>query len=266
MPRVVFCVSRLWSPGALTDEEIGMSSNGTRKETRGWAINGAPGQLINIETDDVPIEEVVADSGGRQSSVATPRGWRRTSRGAGGGARWKPSTTSCPCWIVLSRTTWSTSTRRRRGLASKASRRSRASFWGWGSAGGLVLSRRHAVAQPSAQDSQQAASQKEPARQWRPWRQRNPFSPRRWRRLPRPKRLFPRRSSSRGRRRRLSDGRRSGAGSHARRVGQGQGEGGARQAIAICERQERASPRFQQADRFREALQLAPQLSARRLP
>ena len=34
-----------------------MSSNGTRKETRGWEISST-GQMINVSTDDVAIEEL----------------------------------------------------------------------------------------------------------------------------------------------------------------------------------------------------------------
>ena len=37
-----------------------MSSNGTRKETRGWEVNPTTqsGKMINIDTDDVPIEAI----------------------------------------------------------------------------------------------------------------------------------------------------------------------------------------------------------------
>ena len=38
-----------------------MSTNGTRKQTRAWET-GSPGQMISIDTDDVPIQEIVSDS------------------------------------------------------------------------------------------------------------------------------------------------------------------------------------------------------------
>jgi hypothetical protein len=46
-----------------------MSSNGTRKETRGWDISSS-GRMVNINTDDVAIEEmppsgpIVVNAGG----------------------------------------------------------------------------------------------------------------------------------------------------------------------------------------------------------
>src|SRR3954465_12997143 len=57
-----------------------MSSNGTRKETRGWEISST-GQMINVSTDDVVIEElppsgpIVVGAGGTAPPVppAAPR-------------------------------------------------------------------------------------------------------------------------------------------------------------------------------------------------
>ena len=51
-----------------------MSSNGTRKETRGWEISSS-GQMVNISTDDVGIEElppsgpIVVNAGGTPPPV-----------------------------------------------------------------------------------------------------------------------------------------------------------------------------------------------------
>src|SRR5690349_6737802 len=38
-----------------------MSTNGTRKQTRAWET-GTTGKMISIDTDDVPIQEIVSDS------------------------------------------------------------------------------------------------------------------------------------------------------------------------------------------------------------
>ena len=55
-----------------------MSSNGTRKETRGWEISSS-GQMVNISTDDVAIEElppsgpIVVNAGGTPPPFRTRR-------------------------------------------------------------------------------------------------------------------------------------------------------------------------------------------------
>jgi hypothetical protein len=152
-----------------------MSSNGTRKETRGWEISST-GQMVNISTDDVAIEElppsgpIVVNAGGTRPA-APP-----TAHEAKDQARERKDSDALAMlnrprvrkstldvfndeMAVLERPLENDveyideapRTSRVRGIALFAG-----VVLGMGLGGGVMLSRRHAAAPPSAEGAQPA--------------------------------------------------------------------------------------------------------------
>jgi hypothetical protein len=155
-----------------------MSSNGTRKETRGWEIS-ATGQMVNINTDDMAIEEmppsgpIVVNAGGTPPPVPQPPHARERARDSDAMAmldRPRPRKSTLDVFndemAVLDRPLEGDVE-----FADEAPRRSRVRgmalfagvVLGMGMAGGAILSRRHAAARQMAQAPQPAAAAAAPA-------------------------------------------------------------------------------------------------------
>jgi hypothetical protein len=131
-----------------------MSTNGTRKETKAWAI-GSPAKLINIDTDDVPIEEIVSDSvptvvskeALRLADEEQKRGRRSTLENFND----EMSVLDRPIEGDVEYIDETPKPSRLKGVALFAG-----IVIGMGMGGGVVLSRRHAAAQPAALVAQAA--------------------------------------------------------------------------------------------------------------
>ena len=150
-----------------------MSSNGTRKETRGWEI-GSTGQMVNISTDDVGIEElppsgpIVVNAGGTPPPVPHAPPKKRNDVTTDAMAMLNRPPRERKSTLDTFNDEMSLLDRPLEGdveYADEAPRPSRmrgvALFagvvLGMGLAGGVILSRRHAAAPPSVQAAQPAA-------------------------------------------------------------------------------------------------------------
>jgi len=138
-----------------------MSTNGTRKETKAWAI-GSPAKLINIDTDDVPIEEIVSDSvptvvskeALRLADEEQKRGRRSTLENFND----EMSVLDRPIEGDVEYIDETPKPSRLKGVALFAG-----IVIGMGMGGGVVLSRRHAAAPSGVQVAQAAAPAPAPA-------------------------------------------------------------------------------------------------------
>src|SRR5689334_21592643 len=145
-----------------------MSSNGTRKETRGWEISST-GQMVNISTDDVAIEElppsgpIAVNDGGTPPAAQEPARERKDSDALAmlNRPRVRKSTLDVfndemavlerPLENDVEYIDEAPRTSRLRGIALFAG-----VVLGMGLGGGVMLSRRHAAAPPSAEAAQPA--------------------------------------------------------------------------------------------------------------
>jgi hypothetical protein len=145
-----------------------MSSNGTRKETRGWEISST-GQMVNINTDDVAIEElppsgpIAVNAGGTAPAAKEQARERKDSDALAmlNRPRVRKSTLDVfndemavlerPLENDVEYIDEAPRTSRLRGIALFAG-----VVLGMGLGGGVMLSRRHAAAPPSAEAAQPA--------------------------------------------------------------------------------------------------------------